>query len=109
MSEPVEECHSDEENLDAVREQETAATSEITEVVGVAQQSADYRLRKLEDEGNVASETIGNSLAWNLADGVGAIRDVDPDDGFWDAETSAGEATSASDIDDVVYGDVGSE
>ena len=109
MSEPVEERHSDEEYIDAVREHEPAATSEIAEVVGVARQSADYRLRKLEDEGNVTSKTIGNSLAWSLADGVGAIRDVDPDDGFWDAETSAGEATSASDIDDVVYGDVWSE
>jgi DNA-binding transcriptional ArsR family regulator len=109
MSEPVEERHSDEEYLDAVREHEPAATSEIAEVVGVARQSADYRLRKLEDERKVTSKTIGNSLAWSLADGIGELRGVDPDDGFWDAETYAGEAMSASDIDDVVYGDVGSE
>ena len=109
MSEPVEERHSDEEYLDAVHEHEPAATSEIAQAVGVARQSADYRLRKLEDERKVASKKIGNSLAWSLADGAVEIRDVDPDDAFWDAETYAGEAMSASDIDDVVYGDVGSE
>jgi DNA-binding Lrp family transcriptional regulator len=109
MSDPVEERHSDGEYLDAVRDNAPAATSEIAEVVGVARQSADYRLRKLAEEGNVTSKTIGNSLAWSLADGVGAIRDVDPDGGFWDAETYRGEAMSASDVDDVVYGDSGSE
>ena len=109
MSEPVEDRHSDEEYLDAVSEHEPAVTSEIAEVVGVARQSADYRLRKLEDNRKVTSKTIGNSLAWSLADRAVEIRDVDPDDVFWDAETYAGEAMSASDIDDVVYGDVGSE
>lgn len=105
----MEDRHSDEEYLDAVREQEPAATSEIAEVVGVARQSADYRLRKLEDERKVTSKTIGNSLSWSLADGAVDIRDVDPDDRFWDAETYTGEAMNASDIDDVVCGDVGSE
>ena len=109
MGKPVEDRHSDEEYLDAVREHEPAATSEIAEVVGVARQSADYRLRKLEDDRKVASKKIGNSLAWSLADGAVEIRDVDSDDAFWDAETYAGEAMSASDLDDVVYGDVGSE
>ena len=109
MSEPVEDRHSDEEYLDAVREHEPAATSEIAQVVGVARQSAGYRLRKLEDERKVASKTIGNSLAWSLADGAVEIRNIDPDDGFWDAETYVGEAMSVSDVDDVVYGDVGSE
>ena len=109
MSEPVEDHHSAEEYLDAVRELEPAATSEIAEVVGVARQSACYRLRKLEDKRKVASKKIGNSLAWCLADGAVEIRDVDSDDAFWDAETYAGEAMSASDLDDVVYGDVGSE
>jgi predicted transcriptional regulator len=109
MSEPVEDRHSDEEYLDAVRQHEPAATSEIAEVVGVALQSAGYRLRKLEAERKVTSKKIGNSLAWNLADGAVESRDVDADDAFWDAETYAGEAMSVSDVDDIVYGDVGCE
>jgi hypothetical protein len=32
------------------------------------------------------------------------IHDVDPNDSFWDAETYAGDAMSAGEIDDVVYG-----
>jgi predicted transcriptional regulator len=68
MSEQVEERHSDDEYLDAVREHEPAAPSEIAEIVGVARQSAYYRLRKLEDKQKVASKKIGNSLAWSLGE-----------------------------------------
>ena len=109
MSEPGEDRHSEEEYLDAVRDIEPAVTSEIAEVVGVARQSAGYRLRNLEEDRKVASKKIGNSLAWSLANGAVETRDVDSDDAFWDAETYAGEAMSASDIDAVVYGDIGSE
>lgn len=106
MSDSVEERHADREYLDAVRELEPAATSEIAEAVGVARQSADYRLRKLEDRGSVTSKKIGNSLAWSLAEGAVEPRAVDPTDTFWDAETYEGEEMDASDGDDVLYGDV---
>jgi len=109
MSGSAEGRHSDKEYLDAVREHEPAATSEIAKAVGVARQSADYRLRKLEDEDKVTSKKIGNSLAWSLAEGDVKIREVNPTDEFWDAETYEGEAMSTSDIDDVVYGDVMTE
>lgn len=61
--------HSDEEYLDAVREREPAGTAEVADVVGVARQSADYRLRRLEEGGEVRSKKIGNSLAWMLVGG----------------------------------------
>lgn len=109
MSEATEERHSDEAYLDAVREFEPAATSEIAAAVGVVRQSADYRLRKLEDEGKVTSKKIGNSLAWSLADGAVTVRPVDSDDQFWDAETYQGEAMNASDVDEVIYGDATAE
>ena len=60
--------HSDEEILDAVREHEPAGTSEVAEAVGIARQSADYRLRKLADEGAVRSKKIGGTLAWSVGD-----------------------------------------
>ena len=56
--------YTDKEYINAVRENEPAGTSEVAEFVGVKRQSADYRLRKLEDEGRVRSKMVGNSLVW---------------------------------------------
>ncbi|WP_435078686.1 helix-turn-helix domain-containing protein [Halococcus sp. AFM35] len=52
--------------LDAVRENEPAATSEVADSVGFARQNADYRLRRLENEGKVRSKKVGASLVWML-------------------------------------------
>ncbi len=62
------ERHSAEEYIDAVREHEPAGTTEIADAVGVARQSADYRLRQLETQGLVKSKKIGNSLVWSLVE-----------------------------------------
>lgn len=58
----------DEEIIEAVREHEPAATSEVGDAVGLQRQNADYRLRQLEEEGRVSSKKVGNSLAWSLAE-----------------------------------------
>lgn len=109
MSEPVAGRHSDEEYLDAVREHQPAATSEVAAAVGVARQSADYRLRQLEDDGKVTSKRIGNSLAWSLPRPVVEPHGVNPEDAFWNAETYEGEATRTSEIDEIVYGEAETE
>ena len=57
--------HSDEAVLEAVRKHEPAGTSDIADELGIARQSADYRLRRLLDEGYVMKQKIGNSLAWS--------------------------------------------
>lgn len=54
--------------LAAVRENEPAATSEVADSVGFARQNADYRLRRLADEGRVRSKKVGASLVWMLTD-----------------------------------------
>lgn len=56
----------DEEILDAVRQNEPAGTAEVGEAVGLARQNADYRLRKLEEQGAVTKKKIGRTLAWSL-------------------------------------------
>lgn len=61
--------HSDEDVVAAVREHEPAATSEVAGELGIARQSADYRLRKLRETGEVASKKIGASLVWYLPRG----------------------------------------
>jgi len=58
--------HTVEEVLEAVQKHEPAGTSEVAEELGVERPSADYRLRRLEDEDRVTSKKIGNSLAWSL-------------------------------------------
>ena len=55
---------SDEEILDAVRKHEPAGTSEVADELGIARQSADYRLRQLLEDGRVSKKKVGNSLVW---------------------------------------------
>lgn len=50
--------------LDAVRSNAPAGTQEVADEVGFARQNADYRLRRLEDDGKVRSKMVGGSLAW---------------------------------------------
>ena len=56
--------HTDNEVLAAVQEHEPAATSEVAAELGIARQSADYRLRNLREEGCIESKKIGASLVW---------------------------------------------
>lgn len=58
--------HSDEAVLGAVQKHEPAGTNDIADELGIARQSADYRLRKLLDEQQVIKRKIGNSLVWCL-------------------------------------------
>lgn len=106
MSESVADRHSDEEYLAAVREHEPAATSEVADAVGVARQSADYRLRQLEVDGKVKSKQIGNSLAWRLPESIESPSEVDPADEFWEAATYTGAKMSVAENDDVIYGEI---
>jgi len=71
--------YTDDEYLDAVRDNEPAGTSEVAEVVGVERQSADYRLRKLEDKGRVNSKMVGNSLVWMVERSEASRTDTNPD------------------------------
>ncbi|WP_049888262.1 MULTISPECIES: winged helix-turn-helix domain-containing protein [unclassified Natrinema] len=57
--------HTDEDVLNAVREHEPAGTKEVADQLGIARQSADYRLRRLLDEGQVSKKKVGNSLVWS--------------------------------------------
>lgn len=56
--------HADRDVLAAVRDHNPAATSEVASDLGIARQSADYRLRKLADEGRVRQKKIGASAVW---------------------------------------------
>jgi predicted transcriptional regulator len=56
--------HADADVLVAVRNHNPAATSEVADDLGIARQSADYRLRKLAEEGQVHRKKIGASAMW---------------------------------------------
>lgn len=58
--------HPDEAVLDAVRNHEPAGTKEVADELGIARQSADYRLRRLLDDGRVSKKKVGNSLVWSV-------------------------------------------
>lgn len=62
------EHHDDAEYLAAIRDG-NHATADIADAVGVTRQAADERLRKLEADGEVNKEKIGNSLYWTVVDG----------------------------------------
>jgi predicted HTH transcriptional regulator len=59
-------AYSDEEIVDAVKKNEPASTQEIAAEFDMARQSADYRLRKLADQGVINKNKIGNSLSWSI-------------------------------------------
>jgi predicted ArsR family transcriptional regulator len=66
---PADVTHPEEDYLDAIREHAPASTKEVADAVGVTRQGADYRLRKLEEDGKVESKMVGNSLVWMVAGG----------------------------------------
>ena len=59
--------YSEETYLAAIKENAPATTKEIADSVGVTRQGADYRLRKLEEEGRVSSDLVGNTLIWTVS------------------------------------------
>lgn len=104
MSESTER-HPESEYIAAVRDLEPAGTSEVAERVGVERQSADYRLRKLEEAGKVRSKKIGNTLAWLLGEDVAEVVDVDPTDPFWNLTPGSSGTTDTSErVDEILYG-----
>lgn len=58
--------HPESAYFDAIRSNAPASTKEIADAVGVTRQGADYRLRRLEEDGKVESKMVGNSLLWQL-------------------------------------------
>ncbi|TKR25835.1 FaeA/PapI family transcriptional regulator [Natronomonas salsuginis] len=58
--------YSDDAFIEAVSEKQPAATKEVADLVGCTRRNADYRLRRLEDEGKVTSKEAGNSLIWSI-------------------------------------------
>ena len=58
------------EYLDAIRQHTPATTKEIADAVGVTRQGADYRLRKMREDGLVKGDLVGNTLIWSVTDGV---------------------------------------
>lgn len=56
----------DREVLEAVRKHQPAGTAEVAEELDIERQSADYRLRKLENQNQVESKKIGRTLAWSV-------------------------------------------
>jgi predicted transcriptional regulator len=83
--------HADAEVLAAVRTHEPAATSEVADELGIVRQSADYRLRRLEEEGRVASKKIAASLVWFITDEKPAGDDT--------AASGSSPARGAADVD----------
>lgn len=58
---------SDEDFLEAVREEELPTTTEIADAVGCKYRTAYERLKDLEKQGKVRSREVGNSLLWTIS------------------------------------------
>lgn len=54
----------DHDVLDAVYRLTPAGTAEVAELIGFSRQSADYRLRKLEEQGRIWSKKVGPTKVW---------------------------------------------
>lgn len=61
-----------EDFLNAIREEGgMAGTTDIAERVGVIRETAYKKLQRMEDENEVESKKIGNSLVWTIAEDNG--------------------------------------
>ena len=58
--------YSEEEFIEALKENEPAGTSEIADTIGCHHKSAYKRLKQLEERGVVSSKQVGRSLIWTL-------------------------------------------
>jgi predicted transcriptional regulator len=59
----------DSDFIEAIQKLEgMAGTSEIAETVGCTRRTAYTRLKSLENEGDINSKKVGNSLLWTVAD-----------------------------------------
>ena len=57
--------YSDEEFVDAIEEcGGTASTTEVAELIGCDRRTAYLRLKELEEETQISSRKVGNSLLW---------------------------------------------
>jgi DNA-binding Lrp family transcriptional regulator len=59
--------HTDADVVDALAEQEPAGTADVAAALDVTRQAADYRLRRLRDDGRVVSDKIGGVLVWSTS------------------------------------------
>ncbi|WP_135807235.1 helix-turn-helix domain-containing protein [Halorussus marinus] len=56
------------EFLDAIAELGPSGTTDISDYVGCDRRTAYLKLKSLEEEGEVRSRKVGNSLLWELAE-----------------------------------------
>lgn len=54
--------------IDALKQNDTPTTTDVSEYVGCTSQAALYRLNQMEDENTVSSKKVGNVLVWSLND-----------------------------------------
>ena len=61
--------YSDSDFIDAIHTLDgMAGTSEVAEAVGCTRRTAYTRLQSLEEEGQVSSRKVGNSLLWSVSE-----------------------------------------
>ena len=58
--------YTDEDILEAVHSVKTATTTSVADELNCTRPAADYRLRRLRDEGRVEATMVGNTLVWRL-------------------------------------------
>jgi len=58
--------YSDQQFINTVRSVEEPYIAEISNIVGCAESTASKRLKKLEEEGTLTSEKVGNKLTWKI-------------------------------------------
>lgn len=73
----ISKTRTDREVLDAVEEHQPAGTADVAEALGVTRQAADYRLRRLREDGRVDGKKVGGSLIWTVEQRPGPQRPAD--------------------------------
>lgn len=81
-------------------------SGDVAEALDCSRETARRKLRSLADQGRVAGRSTAGRVVWWIPETRPSVRDVDPDDPFWEFEPGAsGESDVSESVDEVLYGE----
>lgn len=80
-------------------------SGDIAESLDCSHETARRKLRRLEEQGRLASRKTAGRVVWWVVNDQDSIQGIDPDDPFWRLESGAsGESDISETVDELLYG-----
>lgn len=80
-------------------------SGDVAEALDCSRETARRKLRRLEEQDQIASRKTAGRVVWWLVDGLTPTRGIDSGDSFWEFEPGAsGESDVSENVDEILYG-----